>query len=282
MELTEKQRGLLQNLTELLVYGHGEISKIKLDRKGTSLRKKLIFFMMGATQSYAESILKVISPTKNHTSIYANSGLILFRSITENLINISWIYACDTQKNTAIFLIDWLQSTLKYSNRYKDLMTKYRKEKYPDWNLTFGDKEKAEDWNTYIKILKGNIIKEQRRYKLSSDSKLPPIEQRCIQHDDYWIDKGTLKQANGLEKLYVTYYPYFSGIAHLSAQGLDTFRDRLSDDRIIDSNPKEIEALVPVTYVVYFALLELFLKKFGVYDKVSMVKYRKAAKLLIS
>lgn len=281
MDLNTEQKELLRKLTNLLVYGHSRLAKVGLKRKHTSLRKKLLFFMFGATQSYAESILKVISPTQNHTSIYANSGLILFRSITENLINLGWVYACNSQKNAAIFHIDWLQSTLKYSNRYKKLMIKYSKEKYPNWDLTFGDKQKAGDWDAYIVLLKKDINKEQKRYKLLSDSQLPSLEQRCMQHDEYLKAKGKLNQGNCLEKLYVTYYPYFSGIAHLTSQGLDTFRNHLTEEVTIDSQPKEIEALVPVTYCVYFALLEMFLKQFGVYDKANMKEYRKISKSLI-
>ena len=281
MELTDKQKDLLEKFANLVVYGHNQLAKVGLKRKYTPLKKKLLFFMFGATQTYTESILKIISPTKSHTSIYANSGLILFRSITENLINLSWIYACDSQKNAAIFHIDWLQSTLRYSNRYKELMIKYSKIKYPSWNLTFGDKHEAGDWDAYIAQLKSDIDKAQKRYRLASNSGLPPIEQRCMQHDEYLKVKGKLNQGNCLEKLYVTYYPYFSGIAHLTAQGLDTFRDRLTDSPSIDSNPKEIEALVPITYAVYFALLEMFLKQFKVYEKVGMKEHRRIARLLI-
>ena len=282
MELTVKQKELLEKLASLMVYGHNQLAKAELKRKRTTIRKKMLFFMFGATQSYVESILKIISPTKSHTSIYVNSGLVLFRSITENLINIGWIYACNSQKNAAIFHIDWLQSTLKYSNRYKELMIKYNKTKYPTWDLTFGDKQKADDWDKYIAVLKKDISKWQRRYGLTANSHLPPIEQRCMQHDDYLKAKGKLNQGNCLEKLYVTYYPYFSGIAHLTAQGLDTFRDRPTDSPSIDSHPKEIKVLVPITYTVYFALLEMFLKQFGVYDKVGMKEYRKVAKSMIS
>jgi len=281
MDLTDKQRNHLARLTDLLVYGHNQLSKVGLKRKHISLRKELLFFMFGATQSYSESILKIITPTQNHASIYANSGLILFRSITENLINLSWIYACDSQKNAAIFYIHWLQSTLTYSNKYKALMIKYSKNKYPTWGLTFGDKKKAEDWDEYIVLLKNDIKKLQKRHKLPSDSQLPLIEQRCMQHDDYLKAKGKLNYGNCLEKLYITYYPYFSGIAHLTVQGLDTFRNPLTDDMEIDSHPKEIEALVPVTYCLYFALLEMFLKQFGGYDKIEMKEYRKISKLIL-
>lgn len=278
MDMSEKQRELLQKFADLVVYGHGQLSKVELKRKRTSLRKKLLFFMFGATQSYAESILKIMAPTKSHPSIYANSGMILFRSMNENLINLGWIYACDSQKNAAIFSIDFLQSTLKYANSYKDLMIKYNKNDYPKWNLTFGDKREAQDWDEYIILLKKDIKKEQKRYKLHEHSKLPKLKERCVQHDDYLKAKGKLKQGNSLEKLYVTYYPYFSGIAHLTAQGLDTFRDRFSDNMIIDSPVKEIETLIPVTHFLYFALLEMFLKKFGVYNKVKMKEYRKIVK----
>jgi hypothetical protein len=135
MELTDEQNELLNKLTDLVVYGQSQISKTDIKRKYTTIRKKMLFFMFGATQSYVESILKIISPTKRYPSVYANSSLVLFRSITENLINVGWIYACDSQKNAAIFSVDWIQSSLKYANRYKDLMIKYNKDEYPTWDL---------------------------------------------------------------------------------------------------------------------------------------------------
>lgn len=284
MELTDKQKLLLENFTKLLVYGHSELAKVGLKQKGISLKKKLLFYMMGATQSQAESILKIMNPTQQQTSVYFNSAIILFRSITENLMNIGYIYACDGQKNAGIFHIDWLQSTLKYSNRYKGLMIKYRKEKYPDWNLAFGDKLKADDWDSYIKLLKKSIAREQRRFKLPSDSELPPLEQRCIQHDDYLKAKDKLNQGNSLEKLYVTYYPYFSGIAHLTSGGLNSFRNYQSDGSFsmdIDSDPKEIEAIIPVSCANYMAILKFFLQRFGVYNREAFKEYNQVLRELL-
>ncbi len=196
MELTDKQKVLLQNFSKLLVYGHNELAKVGLKQKGLSLRKKLLFYMMGATQSQAESILKVMNPTQQHTSVYFNSAIILFRSITENYMNLSYLYACDDQKNAAIFHIDWLQSTLKFSNKYKGLMTKY-----PNWDLTFGDKKQATDWDSYIVILKRIIARDQKYYKLPSNSVLLPLEQRCIKHDQYLASKNKLNPGNCLEKI---------------------------------------------------------------------------------
>lgn len=276
MELTDKQKSFLQNFSELLVYGHNELAKVGLKQKRTSLRKKLLFFMMGATQSEAESIFKVMTPTRMHSSVYFNSAIILFRSITENLMNLNYIYACDNQKNAAIFHIDWLQSTLKYSNRYKDLMTKY-----PQWNLVFGDKAKADDWNGYIQILKRAIAQDQKRYNLPNNSELPPLEQRCMQHDKYLNDKNKLNQGNSLEKMYVTYYPYFSGISHLTSGGLNSFRnyqDNGSFSMSIDSSPADIEAIIPVTYYNYLIILRFFLQKFNVYNGEDFRKYKKILK----
>ncbi len=273
MELTDKQKLLLENFTKLLVYGHSGLAKVGLKQKGISLKKKLLFYMMGATQSQAESILKVMSPTQQHTSVYYNSAIILFRSITENLMNLSYIYACDDQKNAAIFHIDWLQSILKYSNKYKGLMSKY-----PNWNLVFGDKQQATDWNSYIEVLKKDITTDQKYYKLPNDSELPPLEQRCIKHDQYLTTKNKLNQGNSLEKMYITYYPYFSGIAHLTSEGLNSFRNYRPDGSFsmdIDSSPKEIEAIIPVAYVNYIAILKFFLQKFGVYNRDSFKEYKK-------
>ena len=233
--------------------------------------------MMGATQSEAESIFKIMSPTKMHSSVYFNSAIILFRSITENLMNLSYIYACDSQKNAAIFHIDWLQSTLKYSNRYKDLMTKY-----PQWDLVFGDKAKADDWNGYIQILKKAIANDQKRYKLPyNSSELPHLEQRCMQHDQYLSQKNKLNQGNSLEKMYVTYYPYFSVISHLRSGGLNSFRNYQDDGSFsmsIDSNPAEIETIIPVTYANYLMILRFFLQKFNVYNGKDFREYKKILK----
>lgn len=276
MELTNKQKSILENFSKLLVYGHNELSKVGLKQKHTSLRKKLLFFMMGATQSEAESILKIMSPTQMHSSIYFNSAIILFRSITENLMNLSYIYACDSQKNAAIFHTDWLQSTLKYSNRYKDLMAKY-----PQWDLVFGDKAKADDWNGYTQILKREITSDQKRYKLPNSSVLPPLEQRCIQHDQYLNQKNKLNQGNSLEKMYVTYYPYFSGISHLTSGGLNSFRDYKDDGSFsisIDSKSADIEAIISVTYANYLMILRFFLQKFNVYNVKDFEKYKKTLK----
>lgn len=276
MELTDKQKYFLDNFSKFLVYGHNELTKVGLKQKRTSLKKKLLFFMMGATQSEAESIFKIMSPTQMHSSVYFNSAIILFRSITENLMNLSYIYASDSQKNAAIFHIDWLQSTLKYSNRYKDLMTKY-----PQWDLVFGDKTKADDWNEYIQILKRAITQDQKRYKLPSNSVLPPLEQRCIQHDQYLDQKNKLNQGNSLEKMYVTYYPYFSGISHLTSGGLNSFRDYQDDGSFsmsIDSKPADIEAIIPVTYANYLMILKFFLQKFNVYNGEDFREYKKILK----
>lgn len=280
MELTERQKLLLTKLTNLLVYGHKELSKLSLKRKGISLRKRLLFYMMCATQSQAESILKIMAPTQQHTSVYHNSALILLRSITENLMNLSYIYACDTQKNAAIFFIDWVQSTLKYSKRYKELMIKF-----PNWSLTFGDKVKAKDWDSYIEVLEKDIAKYQKRYKLPIHSNLPPLEQRCMQHDKYLKSKNKLKRENSLEKMYVTFYPYFSGIAHLTSSGLNSYRSYRSDRSFsvtIDSDPKEIEAMIPVTYANYFDTLKFFLQRFGIYDRDSFKEYKLALATLVT
>ncbi len=276
MELIDKQKSFLKNFSKLLVYGHNELAKVDLKQKRTSLRKKLLFFMMGATQSEAESIFKIMSPTQMHSSVYFNSAIVIFRSITENLMNLLYIYACDGQKNAAIFHIDWLQSTLKYSNRYKCLMTKY-----PQWDLVFGDKAKAGDWNGYIQILKTAIAKDQKRYKLSDNSELPRLEQRCIQHDQYLSQKNKLSQGNSLEKMYVTYYPYFSGISHLTSGGLNSFRNYRDDGSFsmsIDSNPADIEAMIPVTYANYLMILRFFLQKFNVYNGKDFREYKKTLK----
>ncbi len=279
MDLTSTQKDLLKNLARLMNYGRTQmVEKLVIDPKKwtrMTLRRKLLFYMFGATQSLAESILKVIRPTEGHPSIYRNSALLLFRSLSENLINISWIYACRGQKNAAIFAIDEFQSKKTYANEYRELMRKYSKTKFTKWNLTFGNIREANDWDKFISTVEKSIKEAQKKYNLPEDSELPNLKQRCVQFDIYLKTKNKLKQKNSLERFYVLYYDYFSGIAHLKAQGLNAFRDKLDDPSpSIDSDPKEIEKLVPLIYTVYRALLEVFLKRFGAYDKVQMREYR--------
>jgi len=290
MELTEKQKALLQNLKELLVYGNNELAKVGLKRKRTSLKKRLLFFMMGATQSYAESILKIITPTQEHPAIYDKPALVLLRSLTENFININYIHACNTQANAAIYQIHYLQDTVKFANRYKCLMLKYPKSQYPDWDLTFGfvdndprNIKKPADWDKFIKKLERQILSNQRRYKLSPKSELPSIEKRCVETDNYLKAKGKLNPGNSLEKLYVTYYPYFSGIAHLTAPGLNTFIKSMPDGSLtadIDAPATEIETIVPVTYPLYFSILKFFLQRFNVYNNKDIKKYSSLSKTM--
>jgi|SRR5581483_3556058 len=290
MELNDKQKALLQNLKELLIYGNGELARIGLKRNRTSLKKKLLFFMMGATHSYAESILKIITPFQEHPAIYDKSALVLVRSLTENLINISYIHACDTQANAARYWIDFLQDTVKFAKRYKALMAKYPKAQYPDWDLTFGftgqdprNIKKPEDWDKFIRKLERQIHSLQKHFKLPLNAELPDIKKRCVEHDDYLKAKNKLNPGNSLEKLYVTYYPYFSQIAHLTAGGLNTFIKTSADGSLgadIDAPAKEIETIVPITYIGYLAVFRFFLKRFNAYNGKNIKKYNDISKTM--
>ncbi len=290
MELSDKQKTLLQNFKELLIYGNNEFAKVGLKQKRTSLKKRLLFFMMGATQSYAESILKIITPVTEHPAIYDKPALVLLRSLTENLININYIHACKTQANAARYWIDFLQQTVKFGGNYKALMEKYPKAQYPDWDLTFGyggrDKRninKPTDWDKFMRKLERQINSLQKRYKLPTKSQLPNIKDRCIECDNYLKAKGKLNQGNCLEKLYVTYYPYFSQITHLTAPGLNTFIKSLPDGSIradVDAPADEIETIIPVTYPLYFGILRFFLQRFDIYDGKTAQKFRLLSKTM--
>lgn len=288
MELSETQKILLGNLRELLTYGNNEMSKVSLKRKHISLKKKLLFHMMGATQSYAESILKMISPTQEHPAIYDKSALVLLRSLTENLINISYIHSCNTQGNAAIYWIHYLQDSVKFAKRHKNLMLKYPQKQYPGWDLSFRfthndprNINKPTDWDRFIKKLERQILSNQKLYKLSPKSQLPDLKSRCVVSDDYLRAKGKLTSENCLEKLYVNYYPYFSGMAHLTAPGINTFIKSTPDGSLtvdIDAPATEIETIVPPTYPLYLGILRFFLQRFNAYDNGGIKKYEDLSK----
>jgi hypothetical protein len=170
-------------------------------------------------------------------------------------------------------------------------MLKYPKAQYSDWDLTFGyggndprNIIKPTDWDKFIKKLQRQIHSNQKRYKLPANSVLPDIKRRCVESDDSLKAKGKLNQGNCLEKLYVTYYPYFSQIAHLTAPGLNTFIKSTPNGSLtadIDAPATEIETIVPVTYPLYFSILKFFLQRFDVYDSKEMKKYETIFKTMI-
>jgi hypothetical protein len=54
----------IKNLEDLVTFGYAEISKVSIDLGSTRARKVIVFSMMGAIQSYAESILCLLKENR--------------------------------------------------------------------------------------------------------------------------------------------------------------------------------------------------------------------------
>ena len=269
MELSIKQKELLIKFHELLVYGDSKLRATELNYKKLRTKKQVLYFMMGATQSYAESILRLVQPP----SIYDKAAEVLMRSIIETLINLDYVYASRTQQNALSFMIYSTKDQIDFAKRHKKFM-----KKYPSWNLEFGYIKNPEDWDEFLRNKEKEIKLGERYFKKSFSDKFPNIRKRAETADNYLESKGKLTEGKSLEKYYVLYYKYFSQVAHLTMPGLERFTSYDENNHLrfdLDGKPDDIDRVVSVTYIIYFAILRFFLKEFKIFNKVEFEQFSK-------
>jgi len=155
--------------------------------------------------------------------------------------------------------------------------------KYPKWNLEFGTIKRPEDWDKFIND--NNILLKmgERKYKVTIPKKIPDLRSRAQAYDSHIKGKGGLIKSNSLESYYVTYYKFFSQIAHLTMPGLERFYEIDSTGKRtldIDGKLDSIDRLVSITYQIYFVFLNFTLKQFNLYKKGEFIKFNKLSKSL--
>ena len=269
MELSIKQKNLLIKFHEILVYGDSKLRATELNYKKLRTKKQVLYFMMGAVQSYAESILKLVQPP----TIYNKAAEVLLRSIIETLINLNYVYASRTQHNALLFMIYSTKDQIAFAKRYKKFM-----QQHPSWNLEFGYIKKPEDWDEFLKNKQKEIKLGEKYFKKSLSDKLPGIRERAEISDKYLKSKGKLTEKKSLEKYYVLYYQYFSQVAHLTMPGLERFTSYDENNHLrfdLDGKPDDIDRVVSVTYIIYFAILRFFLKEYKVFNKAEFEQFSK-------
>lgn len=274
MELSIKQKNLLSKFQELLVYGDSKLRATELNYKKLRSKKQVLYFMMGATQSYAESILKLVQPP----NIYDKVAEVLLRSIIETLINLNYVYASRTQQNALLFMIYSTKDQIAFAKRYKKFM-----QQHSSWNLEFGYIKKSEDWDEFLKNKQKEIKLGEKYFKKSFSDKFPDIRKRTEISDNYFKSKGKLTEKKSLEKYYVLYYQYFSQIAHLTMPGLERFTSYDESNRLrmdLDGKPDDIDRVVSVTYIIYFVILRFFLKEYKIFNKLEFEQYYKFSKTI--
>ncbi len=189
MNLTNYQKELLKIFQEVLHYGYSKMSTIPLDYTKTRQKKVLLYLIMGATQSYSESILELITPP----NVYDKAAEVLFRSLTENLINLDYIFVGRTQRNAKVFLIHSLEDTIDFARKYKKFMSKY-----PSWNLEFGGIKTVADWEKFIDKKEKDVLRLKKKNKIPFKMVIPDLRSRAVEADNYLKSLKRLKQESSL------------------------------------------------------------------------------------
>jgi hypothetical protein len=275
MTVSDKNKELIKNFRELLLYGSSKLQAFPLHKDKYRLKKQILYIMMAATQSYSEAILKLM----DNQPIYDKAAEVIYRSLVENLINLSYIYSTRTQENALIFLAFSIQDNNDFVKKYKTLMLKY-----PEWKLDFAGLDTSSKCDDYINKNNKFLAKSQKKYKITLSTKLPDIRKRVIQYYEYLKLKNKFNKKNNLEFSYVMFYKFFSQIAHLTMPGLERFLIREADGSEnveIDSDEKSIGRILPITYQMYFVFLRFTLQTFDIYNKNEFKKFKVFSKNLV-
>jgi len=267
-----KQQNLVNQFGEILKFGSTLLSSTELNFTKVRFKKQLLFLVVCASQSYSESIFKLL----RSEPYFDKASEVLFRSLVETFININYIYSGRTQRNAFIFIIDSIQEQIDFAEKHRSFWNKY-----PKWNLTFGHIKSPSDWDQFINEKELEIQKISKRYKYKIPKQIPDIRGRAIIFDEYLKKKKKLSERKSLEKYYVLYYKFFSQIAHLNSSGLNRFfvTDSNGQQRLMtDGSPEDVERIVSITYQIYFVLLRFFAKEYKLYKKEDFVQFEKFSK----
>lgn len=275
-EFNDKQKELIKEYRELITYGYSKMSAVPLDFKKVRVRKRVLYFMMGATQSFAESILKLMSSEP----VYEKPGESLLRSQLEIWLNIRFIYSSRSEDKARLFFSDLVMASITYAKRHKALW-----EKYPSWNLEFGTIKKPEDWDDFISDNADLLKKHCKEYKDKHVAKLPDLYARTLAIDKHLKKLGTLSENTSAEKYYTLYYPYFSQSTHANMSGLIRYMRgtvAVPEPFIdIDSKPEDAERILVISYQAYFDVLHFFLQVFGAYDSAEYKRFKQYSKKMM-
>ena len=275
-EFNDQQKKLIAEYRELITYGYKMLSSVSLDLKKVRVRKKVLYFMMGAVQSYAESILKLMSSEP----AYEKPGESLLRSQLEIWLNLRFIYSSRSEDKARLFMSDLVMESVTFAKKHKSLW-----EKYPTWNLEFGKIKKSDDWDKFISDNTDILKKYRKEYKDRQVMKLPSLYDRTIAIDKHLEKLGTLTENTSAEKYYTLFYPYFSQSTHANMSGLQRYMrgTAASPEPFIDidSKPEDAEKVLVISYMAYFDILHFFLQVFGVYSTIEYKRFKQYSKRIM-
>lgn len=239
MPLNQKQQALLVAFQELLEFGYSVLESVQLHPDKVRLKKKILYMMMGAVQSYSEAIYKLVCSSP----IFDEATEVILRSLIEASINVDYIYSKRDESRARIFVVHSLRDRIEFAEKFKSF-----KEKYPDWKLAFDGFEELTDWEEFISNKEKEVKKIEKMYNQSFPSKFPSVRNRAICADNYLRRQGELVENRSQEALYVKYYKFFSHVAHLTFPGLERFFDRHDSAVTIDGKLEDMERVASVAY----------------------------------
>ncbi len=274
-QITASEKIVLTNLNKTLHFGFTVMQRVNIQLNKVRFKKQLLFLVMGAVQSYSESIYRLIEKQP----YFCKASEVILRSIMESLINLNYVYSDRSQKNGFIFIIDSENDKIDFAKKHKSFWSRY-----PQWDMIFGDIREPEDWDAFIEKTQKELQRIKRKYRrYNIPAQLPDLRSRATIADNYLKGKNKLNENNSMEKYYVIYYKFFSNIAHLTISGLDRFFDKNNPREIIlkvDDSPSDAVDIATITFQAYFSLLKFYAKEFSVYDSTSFNRYNKASKNL--
>lgn len=268
MSLTEYQKELLKIFQEVLQYGYSKMSTIPLDYTKTRQKKRLLYLIMGATQSYSESILRLITPP----NIYDKAAEVLFRSLIESQINLDYIFAGRSQRNAKIFLLHSLVDDIDFADKYKKFMSTH-----PSWKFEFGDIKTVQDWEKFIDKKEKDVLRIKTKNNIPLKMVIPDLRSRAAIADNYLQSLNRLKKDSSLEFQYINFYKFFSQISHLTMPGLERFFHKNQDGSrtlVVDGSQDDFERMGTVSFAVYCSILRFFLIHYKAYSHLEFKRYK--------
>ncbi len=270
-EFNEQQRELIKEYQKLLHFGYSKISEIQLNLNKTRVRKRVLYFMMGAMQGYSESILKLMGSEP----VYEKPGESLLRSQFEIWLNMRFIYSNRSENGARLFLSDLIMTSNTFAKKHKKLW-----EKNPKWSMEFGFVKKPSDWDKFIYDNQKILKKYQKRHKDKEVNRLPSLYDRTLIIDEYLKKVGTFSENNSAEKFYTVFWQYLSQATHVNMSALQqSIRVKgtipIESFFNIDSKPEDAERTLTISYQIYFSTLRLFLQVFNTYNRNEYEKFNK-------
>lgn len=263
LTLTDKQKQLLQDLTEILEFGYTELSKRSYPLK-LRPRKTILISMMAAMQNYAEGILCLLKEGRT------NSAELVVRSMVESFINLAYIYVGRNERNAVIFLLDDVHDRKRLGERIKKFLTDF-----PSYKTSFDSMKTPEEWDNFIAERLKEISQIGKKYPYTL-TQLPDLRQRAQAHDRIQERKHKRELKTRLEWWYLTMYWYFSTLSHLGIRGLNTFFDVQNGQVYINASgrPEDMERIIVASYSIYYQFLRTFAKQFNLFDLKLLEKYK--------